>query len=245
MDDKLVIEHNDNPAKRLLLFLSKVKKVNGNKKMGEALAEIFNVDSEQRSVVLKHLGVIQNLPFSIRDEVKSIEDDHGIYLDKIERVEVIFSKINFDSKWKIFQDGIDEATLTQLAFCSKLLSEKSSFKPLYDNDLSELKDKVQSFKNDLSSFDIEPKLNQLIFEKVNDIERAIFDYQITGSALIQKEIESALGSVAMKPKMARKDVGAVRKFFNFLGDVSVSIHLIEYTPELNEFIQLLLEKGTG
>lgn len=239
------MNHNDNPAKRLLLFLQRAKKIDENKKMGEAFAEIFKVDPEQRSAILRHLGEIQKLPLSIRQEIQTIEEDHGIYLDKIERVERALSKINFGSKWRNFQQGIDEATLTQLTFSSKLLSDNSKFKHLEEKDLNKLKEKVQSFKNELSGFDIDTDLNHLIFEKLNDIERAIFDYQLTGSALIQKEVESAIGSVTMNPKLASKDITVVRKFFNFLGDISVTLHLIEYTPELNEFVQLLLEKGAG
>lgn len=240
------MNHNDNPAKRLLIFLEKAQKIDENKSMGEAFAEIFNIESNQRSEILRHLGEIQKLPLSIRRGIRSTEgDDHEIYLDKIDRVEKVLSKINFGSKWRSFQQGIDEATLTQLTFSSKLLSDNSKFKFLEDDDLSTLKEKVQLFKNELSDLHIDPDLNHLIFGKLNDIERAIFDYHLTGSAHIQKEIESALGSVVMNPKLARKEKGVVRKFFNFLGDISVTLHLVEYTPELNEFVQLLLEKGAG
>lgn len=239
------MNHNDNPARRLLLFLEKGQKVDENKTVGKALAEIFTLDSDQLSGILRCLGEIQKLPMSIRKQIKSIENDSSLYLNKITRVEQALSNINFGAKWRSFKQRIDEATLTELKFSSKLLSDNSIYKPLYDDDLSKLKEKVQSFKNDLSSFEIDHDLSQLIFEKVSEVERAIFDYQLTGSAQIQKEVESALASIALKPTLASKDVGAVRKFFNFLGDISVSLHLIEYTPELNEFMQLLLDKGTG
>lgn len=239
------MKHNDNPAKRLLQILEKAQKVDENKSMGDAFAEIFDNDPNQRSEILRNLGELQKLPLSIRSEVQSIKKDHSIYLDKINRIEKALSKINFGAKWRNFQQGIDEATITQLTFCSELLSNNSNFKPLEEEDLNKLKKKVESFKNKLSGFDIDTDLNHLIFEKLNDIERAIFNYQLTGSALIQKEVESAIGCVSMHPKSASKDVGVVRKFFNFLGDISVSLHLIEYTPELNEFAQLLLDKGTG
>lgn len=240
------MNHNDNLAKRLHWILEKSLEVSDDKKMIEAFSEILNVQANRPNEVLKKVGEVYKLPDEIRKEVKKIEgEDHKFYLEDLSRVEMALGKINFGSRWSTFKKLIDKSNLTELKFISKLLSENSKFKPLDEDDLNKLKDKVQSFKNELSDFKIDPDLNRLIFEKVNDIERAIFDYQLTGSALIQKEVESALGHVAMNPKLASKDIGAVRRFYNFLGDISVSLHLIEYTPELNEFMQLLLEKGTG
>ena len=237
------MNHNDNPAKRLLQILEKAQKVDENKSMGDAFAEIFDNDPNQRSEILRNLGELQKLPLSIRSEVQSIKKDHSIYLDKINRIEKALSKINFGAKWRNFQQGIDEATITQLTFCSELLSNNSKFKHLEKKDLNKLKEKVQSFKNELSGFDIDTDLNQLIFEKLNDIERAIFDYQLTGSALIQKEVESAMGQIVLHPALVEKDKSVVRKFFSLLSYISTTIDVVERAPKLTEFTQRLLNEA--
>lgn len=236
------MKHNDNPAKRLLNFLKKGQSESENKNMGEALADIFGVKPDQRSEILRCLGEVQKLPSSVRNEIIDIDEDHNLYLDKINRIEKALSKINFGAKWRVFKQAIDEATITQLTFCSKLLSDNSKFKPLEEKDLNNLKEKVQSFKSELSEYDIDPDLSRLIYEKVNDIERVIFDYQLTGSALIQKEVESAIGQIVLHPDLVKKEKSLAKKFFSLLSYISITINVVEKVPKLTEYSQELLDK---
>lgn len=233
--------HTNNPAGRLFLILQKAQKIDDRKKVKEAWAEIFDLDPKNTAEILRKLGEVNKLPATIREDVTSQEDEnHQLHLKKLGVVERALSNINFNSSWQGIKKQLDEATILSIEHCSDMLSKYSNEKVLEEDDLEVLRNKVQEFKNDLSGYEIDHQLSSLIFDKVNDIERAIFDYELKGTASIQKEVESAFGSYFMQIEVMQKDEKVAVKFFEFLSHISALIHVSEYAPALVEHVVKLL-----
>ena len=180
------MNHNDNPAGRLFLILQKSKKIDDQVKMKNAWSEIFDVESENSAKILRKLGEINQLPSEIREKIHSLDNvNHKLALKQMYKVEAALSKINFNSTWKNFKNSIDEATMLSIEYCSDILSRNFNNKVLDENELKSLKTRAQEFKNDLSNYEIDLELKKYIYEKVGEIERAIFDYELTGSVTIK------------------------------------------------------------
>lgn len=233
------MNRKDNPAGRLLTVLQKSQKIDHAKKMREAWAEIFEVNSGNTSEILRNLGLLHQLPSEIRHQIYSIDgEEHDLYLDKITRVENALSNINLKARWKSFKETIDEATLTELKFCSKLLSESSEFKTIGKKEREDLLKRIQELKNELSDFNINEDLKVAIFDKLGEIERAIFDYRLTGGVLIKKEVESALVSVFVKA--LNQDENLSKKLLDLLAFIAATITVGEYSFYITQkFTQLL------
>jgi len=233
------MNRKDNPAGRLLLILQKSQKIDPAKKMREAWAEIFEVDSDNTSEILRNLGLLHQLPSEIRNQVYSIDgEDHDLYLDKISRVENALSNINLKARWKNFKETIDEATLTELKFCSKLLSKKSEFRTIDKKDREDLLKRIQDLKNEMSDFNINEDLRRAIFDKLSEIERAIFDYRLTGGVLIKKEVESALANVVVRA--LNQDESLTRKLLDLFAYIAATITVGEHSYQLAQKITQLL-----
>lgn len=234
------MSHTDNPAGRLLLVLQKSQKIDNEKKTNQAFAEIFDVDPKDRSEILHKLGLVNQLPYKIRKQVLSLEINHNLFLKNLNKVEAAFSNINFAANWKRFKDSIDGETLLSLEHCSEVLSNELEEKDLDENDIESLKDKVNEFKDELSNYQIDPVLSRLIFEKLNDIERAIFDYRLSGTVLIQKEVDAAITNALMRVDLLEKDKETSKKWIDFLHNLSVTIHLSETGFALTQYATKLL-----
>lgn len=233
--------HTNNPAGRLFLVLKKAQKIENRKKVRQGWAEIFETEPNNTSEILRKLGEVNKLPATIRDHVTSLNGvNHELHLKKLNVVEKALSNINFNSSWQGIKKQLDEATVLSIEHCSDLLSQHSSEKALEKKDLDKLKQRVQDFKNELSEYEIDHQLSSLIYNKVNDIERAIFDYELKGTASIKKEVESAFGSYFMQIEVMQKDEKVAVKFFEFLTRISTVIHLSEYAPALKDYMIKLL-----
>lgn len=233
--------HTNNPAGRLFLILKKSQKIGEQKKVREAWAEIFNLDSKNTSEILRKLGEVNQLPARIRNDVNHLDSiNHQLHLKKLGVVERALSSINFNSRWQGIKKLLDEATILSIEHCSDLLSQHTNEKVLEENDLDNLRSKIQEFKNELSAYDIDHQLSTLIYDKVSDIERAIFDYELVGTNSVKKEVESAFGSFIVEINVLQKDKKIANKFFDFLTRVSTIAHLSEYAPALEASVLKLL-----
>ncbi|MEX0661197.1 MAG: hypothetical protein WEA58_10160 [Balneolaceae bacterium] len=234
------MNHFDNPAGRLVLLLEQSLEIDDQVKMKEALTKLFNIELDHQSEILRKLGELQQIPSRIREKVHSLDVNQELLLEGLKNVEIALSSIRFGSQWKIFKKFIDEKTVYSIKVCSDALSKHTPEKVLTVDELDKLKERVRIFKDQLHEYDIDPELNRFIFEKVGDIERAIFDYNLTGAVLIQKEVESIVGSSFFRNELLRKNESVTKNLFEFIGYVSSIVHLSEYGPLLKEQVNLLI-----
>ena len=234
------MNHSDNPAGRLVLLLEQALEINDQAKMKEALAKLFDLKEGNQSEILRKLGELQQIPSQIREKVYSLDVNQELLLEGLKNVERALSSIRFGSQWKIFKKFIDEKTVYSIKVCSDQLSKHAPEQVLTTDELDRLKERVRTFKDQLNEFKVDPELYRFIFEKVDDIERAIFDYNLTGAVLVQKEVESVVGSSFFRSELLRKNESTTKKLFEFIGYVSSIVHLTEYGPLLKEQVNLLL-----
>jgi len=233
--------HTNNPAGRLFLILQKAQKIDDQKKVKEAWADIFDLDPKNTAEILRKLGEVNKLPAVIRNNVNNLDGvNRQLHLKKLGVVERALSNINFNSRWQGIKKLLDEATVLSIEHCSDMLSQYSNEKVLEEDDLEVLRKKVQEFKNELSGFEIDHQLSSLIYEKINDIERAIFDYELKGTASIKKEVESAFGSCFIEINVFQKDKKISGMFFRFLTRISTILHLSENAPALKDYMIKML-----
>jgi predicted transcriptional regulator len=222
-----MIKHTDNPAGRLFLILKKARSINKQSKMRTAWAEILEVDPKDTTELLRKIGKVNQLPFDIKDRIKSINnEDHELYLRKLNKVEQALGKLNFNSRWDGFLNIIDDTTVSSLEFISNLLAKENYEKGLSKKEIDELLDLTQKFKKELIDSNIPEAVKKFILERLNAIESAIHDYKISGIKPIEIEIERSVGSLFMKRGIYNKEPKWGKKFINFIIKIAPFISFV-------------------
>jgi len=219
-----MIKHTDNPAGRLFLILKKAQSINKQSKMRTAWAEILEVDPKNTAKLLKKIGKVNQLPSDIKSRVEAIDDeDHELYLRRLDKVEQALGSLNLNSRWDNFLNIIDETTVSSVEFTSNLLSKKNGEKGLSEKQINELLEITKKFKKELIDSAIPEAIKKFILERLNSIEGAIHDYKISGIKPIEIEIERSVGSFFMRRGIYNKEPKWGNRFLEFITKIATFV----------------------
>jgi hypothetical protein len=83
--------------------------------------------------------------------------------------------------WEGYKNHIRDEDLRALQYCSRALSKLSFEEVLSDEQIKDLKTKVEALYEDvLGSTDVEPQLRRVILGHLDSIRRAIHNYRVAG-----------------------------------------------------------------
>jgi hypothetical protein len=233
----------NNPAERLLRLLQAVKKRPKNSKIGATWMELLGVPDNDKSLLLRRLGQVLELPATIRARFELLEEyDQKIYLKWLPAVETVFSILNLDATVENLTKHYDGETLYGLVVCSDILSRMRPEKVLDERQLKKLHDDIQSLMEEVLASDIDEALKRYMFEHLQTVDLAIQEYRISGSRPLQKAVEATLGSLAMHPEIYEKTRKTKEggKFWNIMARVPVLLKLADRFTQIAEKVIKLL-----
>lgn len=233
----------NNPAERLLRLLKAAKKKPRNNKIGNTWMELLEVPDNDRSLLLRRLGQVFELPATIKAQIELLEDiDHSTYLKWSPAVEKAFSVMNLDASVDNFTNCYDNMALYGLEVCSEILSRLRPEEVLDEDQLKKLHEDIQGLMEEVLESDIDENLKRYMFEHLQTVALAIQEYRIRGSRPLQKAVEATLGSLAMNPEMYEKTSKTKEggKFLKIMARVPVLLKLADRFTQIAERVIKLL-----
>lgn len=238
----------DNPAGRLYDILSRAKQSNSlESTVINVLSGILSVDPRDVIGVSYTFTQLKGL---INDTDLAIEQLEGYkykrYQKMIERIKVAFQDVDFELKLKDILKYLNDETLLSLKFCAEDLSGTETH---IDKDtLKELQDEVKSLlEKVIESNNLGKELRTFLYEKLQDIDKAIRDHRFYGSAGIRRAFESSIGAALINQEQIQEqqDNKIVKEFFKVLSKIDSLLSPIVKAKQLIPpgMIQFLLRSG--
>lgn len=232
----------NNPAGRLYLILEDAKKIAGknqNMNVQNVWAQIFNVDKENLSLILKKLSRVLQLPHQIRIEINAQKNvDPQIPLKYFNQIEKILSTIQFNANMMSLLNQITEKELYSLEMCDDILSRVNPQIVIKDKDYYTIYASITELVNEVSKSQENSELNLFILSKLELILNAMSDYKVIGIEPIKEEITSIIGSVALKPTLVKDKTNKFQnKFWMIIGRLSIFVSIVSNINQLGPTVQ--------
>jgi hypothetical protein len=247
----------NNPAGRLHRILSRAKSA-GQANVLSAFASAFEIPSTNIPEVLMNLGRLGVAVDEVSEELRRVNatDTLELYLESAPQLKSALSIQNLGTAWESYKNHIRDEDLRALRYCSKDLSKLSFEEALSDEQIKDLKAKVETLYEDvLSSTDLEAQLRRVILGHLDSIRRAIHNYRVEGIRPLAEALSITVFSLAeprkkkrrksSKPEKPRPTLDKVRKF---VADASQAIkfwnlvqpmleHAKAHLPQLAEGVE--------
>lgn len=237
----------DNPAGRLYDILSRIKQSNSGWTVVYALPGILSVDPNDAIGVFYAFTQLKGL---IDDTDLAIEQLEGYkykrYQKTIERIKIAFQDVDYELKLQDILKYLNDDTLLSLKHCAEELSGTEIY---IDRDaLKELQDEVNSLVEKVMESDsLGKEIRSFLYEKLQDIDKAIRDYRFYGSAGIRRAFESSLGAALINQEQIQeqKENKLVKEFFKVLVKIDSVLSPFVKVKQLIPpgMIQFLLKSG--
>ena len=185
---------SDNPAARLLKILSDGKKIPATNKCKEGWAKLLMVKDLESPDLMMKLGMVMTLPSTIiKDIQEHYPSQHNSHTHWSNKVNTAFSKQNLNGQWNEFIGHIDTHKIQYLSMTADLLDMKESTKIMSAEELTGLRESIQSALEEAINTNLDPDFKNYIVHYLNKIIIAIDEYRILGIKPILESIESTLG----------------------------------------------------
>ena len=241
------MEIKTEPAGRLFDILQEAKRKSENYTARKVWSEIFEVEEQDTSTLLKMLADLIRLMHLSKRNIEELNDiEHELYLKPFSRLEVIFSQVNLDAQWKAWRDQIDESTLYGLQFCSDRLNRSTNYTKITNDELDKIKDSLSDLVEQILASELEVSLKQLLIRNLERLRQTLIAYRINGIDGIETEIELNLGSILLhkdeiKKKSGENSTHIWKKYFSFLDGLNKTISTAKNVKSLGEGLTKLLE----
>ena len=207
--------NQDNPAGRLLNILKAGKQVNTDANCRETWRKLLlaNGDAE----ILSRLGLLMEL--SNEAAVKIREDfpnESGAVNHWSSQLTGAFFSQNIQSTWQSFISNIDQHSLNYLASHSTLLALTSTTKPVADEDIMKIKDKLVEISDEILESEINIEIKKYLIRYLRKIITSIDEYFLTGALPILEAVETTIGHAHVD-----------KEYKNFLLDTDLGKQLLD------------------
>lgn len=195
---------SNNPAGRLLRLLETGQKKPEGKRASEVWAELLRAESGDFADVLRRLGIVQQLPYHVRDKISRIDDiDTELHLRWMPQVEKAFGSFQLRSPWKNFITHIDEPTLMALSFCNDRLSrqEEGGFNDEVVRDSIREAEEIRQLVHESN---LEKSVRDFLSKHVSNIHHSLEEYPISGPEAIEEALQITIGSVTINQEIYHK-----------------------------------------
>lgn len=235
---------SDNPAARLFAILDEGKKVDANQNCRGVWQNLLNVSSSEQALLISRLGKLMELPQTI---ISIVEDEFPNQLKTCNhwsaQVNKAFMQQNLNDKWGSFSNHIDAHALNFLSITSELLQTKSPTKLLGDDELSDLREKIDSILNETIESDIDSEIKKYVAKGLSDLLRNIDEYRITGAQPIMDGVEIMFGHAFADENYREylSNDGLGKKLVDILAAVASSVTIVLGAPQLPEAFSNILK----
>ena len=193
------MEVKNNPAGRLYDILSSVRKQNPKEKSRIAWANVFEIDPNDNSLLLKMLSDVIDLVHETKSSIIILNDiNHELYLEPFDKIENFVSRIQFlESAWENWRNNIDDVTLVRLQFIDDKLSRTIGYTKIPNDDIIDLRTQIDKLINDATDSSLPHELKNLLLRNLDAVRYALLSYSIRGIGRLHEEMERSIGSVLL------------------------------------------------
>lgn len=238
------MDQANNPAGRLLNFLSTCLHIDVGERNRKAWADALGTSEDDMPEVLRRMGCLFETTRQVEDKVRAIEGvNHDLHLRWIPKVHLLFMNMNFNAKWAHSSQHIDAFVIQGLEFCNDLLSRECPEPPLDEQQLKKVYVDVQAIFDDVVNSSIAAELKRFMIKHLHAIQQGIDDYWILGASNLRTAFEAAAGAAyfeyGVAKEMRNTEIGT--KFWNFVGRVAIILTLYTGPPRIARDVSALIE----
>jgi len=197
----------NNPAARLLQILTlckKYEKESGSRPMLIGWRKVFRMTDRVRDfAVMARIGRVYGLAAEISSLVERFDDlDPQLYLGWRDELEEAFLNLSFRSDFDTFIKRVPKTLLVNIEFCSNALSERCP-EPMVDPEkLIEISKLAGELIQDVPQSDLDEAGKRYFLDYLTLIRRAVDDYTLTGSPILQGVIDAVTGTLATQRQVS-------------------------------------------
>lgn len=186
----------DNPAERLMLILDAGLKRKGDEPCIQVWHDLLETDGDKARLMTR-LGKLMELPEQIIAVLREISPDAVTWDQWSTQVGQAFVNQNLAQSWQTFRHYIDQNTVQMLRLSSQLLHSKRASAELTAQNLSDIRQQVDTLiQQVISADDVPLELKQYIVAHLKKVQDAIDEYKITGAVAILESVEVMWGHMA-------------------------------------------------
>jgi len=233
----------NNPAGRLLKIIKKSQKEGTNTASGNVFAKLFNIDPNDKALLLRRIGDLMSLPHLIRSEVDKLENiSQPLLLKWLPPVELSLETINLKAKWQNFMGHYKEDVIYGMEMCADVLSRNRPEKALKEEDRKKLILIINDAINSLENEDMPEEIKEFFFERLQRVRDALEAYIILGVNPIENEILNIKGVVTQDKNLYYKthDTNAGKIFWSAMGRVAAVMTILSSTLNIGMDVNEIL-----
>lgn len=249
--------HLDNPAGRLHQFLFRLAQQPPNPPVRSALLAVFREDEAAITDVELHrrLAVILALPAETRARVEELlldEEDLALLLRWEEPVALALrdGTANLTVSTNAITNGYDRGVLVELEICARELHRRQAERAIEQSDLDRLRADLDVLRDDILASDLPTDLRRFLLEYVEDMSRALWDYQLRGIAAIEDVHDRIVGTLHRRTDLMARlreqdPEGAAGRFVKFLYGVAALLVVVGGTLAIPGQVSDMLDAIEG
>jgi hypothetical protein len=225
----IAVQYFDNPAGRLHKFLADMRAQQQHLTISQALREVLSgplTDAE----VLHAMAAAMALPAQIRAQVEELDDDIELLM-RWERhvVGALGSGFALAQPLNTMINQYDATDLYGLEVCSKELHRHQAERVIGAADLDRLRAELDALRDDLLASVLPADLRGFLLEHLEDMARALLNYQLYGIAAVERAYDRTTGALARRSDLTARLIrqedsqDSVGRFGRFLAQVALAI----------------------
>lgn len=188
---------NLNSASRLIALLQQAAAQSDNTPVLEVWANLFALTETNQNrkaiAVAERLRSMHRELDIVSDQLRNASFSTELYEGHLSRIEHALSTMLLPGTWNQVKQYLPPDVLTALAFCSEILPDEET--QISEQELAEIKSKVEELRATLDDATIPPRLSQLIRHHIELIEHALAEYPIAGAKAFREAGRAALGEI--------------------------------------------------
>ncbi len=188
-----------NPASRLHEILSDLKKQTYVNSVGEAVANVFELDKGDTQEVAKTYFNIAKLAFEVEDRIVSIPElDQDLFLESINNISSHLSAYTIKDGFSSFNTRLDKADIRGLNFISNEFNSIESESALSVDQLTQIEAEVDLLLSKIGAMDLPPELSKALLHRLLSIQHAVKNYRLFGADGIRSSVAELIGRLAIE-----------------------------------------------
>lgn len=236
----------NNPAARLHIVFSQIRKKPDKTSLKDALIEIFNLQPNSTPqlfhIIIKLTELLQNAKNAIE---KLDIPNKELYLKPFPNFETLLSMTNLNVGISSTRSLLNDVNMNTLEFCSAKLSEGITEKPISEKKISDIQKEIEKLiEGVLEATSISNDLQRIILQKLRAIHFTILNYRIFGSEAIKEELESIIGSYIVNNPLYKSNEKSeeLNSFWKLVAKISNLLSTVTNLKRLSEpYIPALME----
>ncbi|MDD2541934.1 MAG: hypothetical protein PHH28_12950 [Desulfuromonadaceae bacterium] len=189
------IINDNNQAGRLYKILSKAAKLPDNIPTIDVWANVFQVNSEEKTIIFYRYISLQETSDNIRNTINNMVGVNSqLLLSQHQKIDKVLKATNLDTHWVNYKKFLTETVLINLAHCAEALSQYDEKQ--IDNDmLSELTADISKLFDKISTSNVDSEFKTIIQDLLEALRRSIAEYNIRGAKGIRENLAYCYGKV--------------------------------------------------